>query len=138
MNTINPEEKVVISAIVAGEKKGIDIVLLDVLGLTTIADYFLICSGESERQVKALTEAIIESLQKRGVEPISIEGDKAFRWVLIDYSDLIVHVFRKEAREFYALERLWADATRIDIKKESTPPAIRRRIKRKDKMRRKG
>lgn len=127
-----------ISAIAAGEKKGSDIVLLDVLGLTTIADYFLICSGESERQVKALTEAITESLQKKGVAPVSIEGDKAFYWVLIDYSDLIVHIFRKEAREFYALEKLWADATRIDIKEELTPPSIRKQIKRKSRAEKKG
>lgn len=126
-----------ISAIAAGEKKGIDIVLLDVLGLTTIADYFLICSGESERQVKALSEAIMESLLKKGVAPVSIEGDKAFLWVLIDYSDLIVHIFRKEAREFYALEKLWADAARIDIKAESTPPVIRRQLRGKTKIEKK-
>ncbi|MEK7280265.1 MAG: ribosome silencing factor, partial [Nitrospirota bacterium] len=99
INTIDPEEKAVISAIAAGEKKGIDIVLLDVSGLTTMADYFLICSGESERQVKAITEAITESLQKKGVKPAGIEGDKTLLWVLIDYRDLIVHTFKKEARE---------------------------------------
>ncbi|MBI5747009.1 MAG: ribosome silencing factor [Nitrospirae bacterium] len=137
MNTIDPEEKAVISAIAAGEKKGIDIVLLDVSGLTTIADYFLICSGESERQVKAITEAITESLQKKGVKPSSIEGDKALLWVLIDYRDLIVHTFKKEAREFYALEKIWADAPRIDIKAESTSPAVRSQIRGRNNIKKK-
>ncbi|HLF85705.1 MAG TPA: ribosome silencing factor [Nitrospiria bacterium] len=137
INTIDTDEKAVISAIAAGEKKGIDIVLLDVSGLTTIADYFLICSGESERQVKAITEAITESLQKKGVKPAGIEGDKTLLWVLIDYRDLIVHTFKKEAREFYALEKIWADAPRIDIKAESTSPAIRKQIKGRNNIKKK-
>jgi ribosome-associated protein len=81
--------------------------------LTTIADYFLICSAESQPQVKAIMEHINATLARSGETPFSQEGEAALRWLLIDYSDLIVHVFREEVRAFYALEHLWGDAPRL-------------------------
>ena len=95
---------------IASDKKASDIVLLSVRELTTIADYFVICSGQSERQVQAVAEAILEAGESEGREPIGVEGRSAARWVLVDFGDVIAHVFTPEEREYYKLERLWGDA----------------------------
>lgn len=97
------------------EKKAKDIVIFHVARLTTIADYFLICSAESQRQVKAIMENIQSALLTAGEKPFGIEGQDSPRWILMDYSDLIIHIFDKELRTFYALERLWGDAPRVAI-----------------------
>jgi ribosome-associated protein len=81
--------------------------------LTTMADYFVICSGRSDRQVQALSDAIIEELRTDGVRPLGIEGRDAGRWVLLDFGSVIVHVFVPEEREYYGLERLWSKATPV-------------------------
>jgi ribosome-associated protein len=113
-----------ISAKVAWEKKGQEIVLLDLHGLTSLADYFLICSGESDRQVRAIAEAIDASLSESGIEPLSVEGMEASSWVLMDYSDLIIHIFRTESRTFYALDRLWGDAPRMEFPHDRPLPVL--------------
>ena len=91
----------------ASDKKAHDILLLDVRGVASFTDYFVICSGTSERQMRAIADGIDEALSERGIEPYSREGRPADGWVLLDYSDVIVHIFAPEQRAFYGLERLW-------------------------------
>jgi ribosome-associated protein len=98
---------------VASDKKGSDIVLLRTAELTTMADYFVIASGRSERQVQALSQAIIDELRDDGVRPLGVEGLAGARWVLLDYGSVIVHVFSPEEREYYGLERLWSQAAQV-------------------------
>lgn len=97
------------------EKKGQDVKVLELKELTTIADYFVICSAESDMQVKAIADNIDDSLSKAGIKVWKKEGFKALTWVLIDLSDIVVHVFRNESRLFYNLERLWGDAPMREI-----------------------
>lgn len=94
----------------ASDKKASDIVVLSVSELTTMADYFVICSGQSERQVQAVAEAILEAGEGLGRQPFGIEGLRAARWVLVDFGDVIAHVFTPDERSYYRLERLWGDA----------------------------
>jgi ribosome-associated protein len=98
----------------ASDKKAEDIVILDVGKLLVITDYFVICTGKNERQVKTIVEKIEEELKKKGVRPIGIEGQRDARWVLIDYGDAVIHVFNQEERDFYQIERLWKDAPRLE------------------------
>jgi len=98
---------------VASDKKGADIVLLRTAELTTMADYFVIASGRSERQVQALSQAIVDELRDEGVRPLGVEGQSSARWVLIDYGSVIVHVFAPSEREYYGLERLWHKAVQV-------------------------
>jgi ribosome-associated protein len=94
----------------ASDKKAADIVLLEIGGLTTLADYFVICSGASERQLGAIADGIVEGLREEGTRPIGREGGANAHWLLIDYGSVIVHVMAPPERDFYQLERLWADA----------------------------
>ena len=95
-------------------KKATDIVVLDVRGLTSIADFFIICSGSSNRQVMAIAEFIQVDLKKHGIKPLSVEGIKEGHWILLDYGHVIIHVFYEPLRSFYDLEGLWTDAKRIE------------------------
>jgi ribosome-associated protein len=88
-------------------------VILDVGSLTSLADFFVLCSAESQRQVLAITDAIDESLSSHGINPLSVEGRENALWVLMDYGDVIVHIFKREVGEFYDLERLWGDAKKV-------------------------
>lgn len=97
----------------AEDKKAADIVLLDLAGLTTLADHFVICSGGSERQLGAIADGIVESLRAEGVRPIGREGLAASHWVLLDYGSVIVHVFTPPERDFYQLERHWSEAKTV-------------------------
>ncbi len=83
---------------------------MNVRELTTIADYFVICSGQSGRQVQAVAEALLEAGEAKGRRPIGVEGLSSAQWVLVDFGDVIAHVFTPEEREYYKLERLWGDA----------------------------
>ena len=94
----------------ASDKKASDIVLLEVRGLTTLADYFVICSGQSERQLGAIADGVVEGLREAGTRPIGREGSTSAHWLLLDFGTVIVHVMAPPEREFYQLERLWADA----------------------------
>ena len=94
---------------VALDKKAQDVILLEISQVVSYADYFLICSGRSIIQVKAIVSAIEKSLKERGIRPLHIEGLPEGRWVLLDYDELIIHVFLEETRYFYNLERLWSD-----------------------------
>jgi ribosome-associated protein len=97
----------------AENKKAADIVLLDLTGLTTVADYFVICSGGSERQLDAIADGIVETLRDERLRPIGREGVSASHWILIDYGAVIVHLFTPPERDFYQLERHWGEAKTI-------------------------
>jgi ribosome-associated protein len=101
------------------KKKAIDVTILEVSDLTVIADYFVICSGESTTQVKAVASFIEEELARRRLKPLGIEGAAYSHWILLDYGDVIVHVFEKETRAYYNLEKLWMDAKVIEIDEDS-------------------
>jgi ribosome-associated protein len=104
----------VAAARAAAEKQGERIVVMDVRELIVITDYFVIASGGSERQVRTLVEEIERALRGSGVKPIRREGQTEMRWVLLDYVDIVVHVFAPEERDFYDLERLWRDAPVVE------------------------
>ena len=97
-------------------RKAFDLVVLDLRKLTSIADYFIICSGQSSRQVTAIAEFIHFTLKKQGIKPLCIEGLQEGHWVVLDYGHVIIHVFYESVREFYDLEGLWSDADRVKIK----------------------
>lgn len=94
----------------AVERRGQDVVLLDLRGLTSATDYFVLASGESDVQVKAIADRIKERLATEGARPWHVEGARQSNWVLLDYVDFVVHVFHRETRAYYELERLWGDA----------------------------
>lgn len=96
-------------------KKGMDIVGVDIHELTTIGDFFILVTGTSSPHVKALAEEVEDSLAKEGLEPRRIEGAQSATWILMDYQDVILHIFTKETRDFYNMERLWSDAPRLDL-----------------------
>jgi len=91
-------------------KKATDVVVLDLRSLSTAADFFVVGSGETDVQVRAISEAVVDGLETAGIRVNHIEGFRERRWVLIDCIDVVAHVFLKELRDFYSLERLWGDA----------------------------
>jgi len=97
----------------ASAKKALNLVVLDVAELTSIADVFIICSGRSNRQVKAIADSIVVNLKKHKIKPLSVEGTAEGHWVLLDYGHVVIHVFYEPTREFFDLEGLWVDAKRI-------------------------
>jgi ribosome-associated protein len=94
----------------AEDRKALDLKVLHLQQVSDFTDYFVICSGSNERQVQAIADAVQERLRANRVRPLHIEGYNRGQWVLLDYGDLVVHVFQEEPRRFYALERLWGDA----------------------------
>ncbi len=96
------------------DKKGQDIDILYVDGLTILADYYILCTGQSTPQLRALADAVDEALAKLGRGPKHVEGYPSASWILQDYGEIVVHIFKKDALEFYGLERLWADAPSVD------------------------
>jgi ribosome-associated protein len=94
----------------AEDRKAIDLKVLHLEKVSDFTDYFLICSGGSERQVQAIADAVEERLRGERVRPLHVEGYNRAQWVLLDFGDVVVHVFQEEPRRFYALERLWGDA----------------------------
>jgi len=97
------------------ERKAYDLVVLETTKLTSIADYFVICSGRSDTQVQAIAEAVRDHLLSLGVQPLSTEGIERGQWALLDYGDVVVHVFQVPVRAFYDLDRLWARAPRVAL-----------------------
>jgi ribosome-associated protein len=114
-NTLEIEEAVKIAAAAANDKKAQDLVILDLRELASFTEYFLICNGNNQRQVQAISNAIEEQLREAGKRPLHIEGYSNGEWILLDYGDFIVHVFADAARRFYDLERLWRDARRVEV-----------------------
>jgi ribosome-associated protein len=106
-------EIAVTAARAAAAKQATDVTILDVHGLIVITDYFVIASGETDRQVKTILEEVERAVRDLGEKPVRREGDADSRWVLLDYIDVVVHVFAQEEREYYDLERLWRDAPRL-------------------------
>jgi ribosome-associated protein len=104
-------------------KKGFDIKILDLKNISAVADYFLICSAGSDIQVKAIADEVDKVLRKNGIKCMMKEGYDSLNWVLMDYFDVVVHIFKEEAREFYNLEKLWGDAPVIEIEDPDNPPA---------------
>lgn len=118
--TITARKMARIAGEIAIKKKASDVKILDLRGLTTIADFFVICSADVDVHVKAISDAIVEGLEKNSVKAWHVEGSSALRWVLIDYVDVVVHIFDGQAREFYGLERLWGDAAVELLSEESS------------------
>ncbi|MBI5300097.1 MAG: ribosome silencing factor [Deltaproteobacteria bacterium] len=99
----------------ADDVQAVDINILDLSSLTSFADFFVICSGKSDTQVKAIADSIMGKLSKAGRKPLGVEGYDQGLWLLVDYGDVVVHIFHNEARNFYNLEKLWGDAPQIAI-----------------------
>lgn len=100
--------------------------VLDVGKLTSVADYLVLCSGGSDRQVRAIADHIDATLAQQRVHPLSIEGTSTSQWVLMDYGDVVVHIFRTDVRAHYALERLWGDARHVRLQNDLPPQAVAR------------
>lgn len=99
------------------DKKAFDIVLLDISKVASFARYFLMCSGDSSRQIQAIADEVEKKLKEYGIRPNHIEGYRHAEWILMDYLDVVVHVFSKSARAYYDLERLWRDGKRLDAQR---------------------
>lgn len=99
----------------AANRGALDLVVLDMTKLTTVCDYFIICHGRSSIHCQAISEEIQEHLEKEGIKPTHREGVKEATWILLDYLHVVVHIFDEETREFYGLERLWADAEALAV-----------------------
>ncbi len=114
-NEISSWDKTLLLTRLALEKKAYDLVVLDVHALTSIADYFILCSGRSDRQVQSIAQGLEENAADEGVKPYAVEGTQRGHWVLMDFSDVIVHVFYEPVREFYDLDALWGHAPRVAL-----------------------
>lgn len=117
---LSPTELAAIAAQAAADKLGFDIAAYNVAELVPLAEVFLICSANNERQVAAIVDAVAEELAKAGEKLTFREGRRDDQWVLLNYPDIVVHIQHKEARDFYALDRLWSDCPRIELDVELT------------------
>ena len=97
------------------DKKANNIVILDISEISEISDYFIICSGSNQNQVQAIADNVEEELGKKDIKGKKIEGFKCAEWILMDYSDFVIHIFSDEQREFYGLEKIWSDAKRVEV-----------------------
>ncbi len=111
--SIDTPERARLCAREVSQLKAGDLVVLDVRGLSSFADYFLICSGKSSRQVQGIADNLEANLADRGIKPLGIEGRSEGHWILMDYADVIIHIFYEPVRHFYDLESLWSDAVRV-------------------------
>lgn len=108
-----------VAAMAADDKKATDIVVIDLIGKTDVCDYFVVCTGNNNRQVDAIVDEVRTKVGKNcDLSPISCEGREGLRWVLVDYGSVVIHVFTPEMRDFYRLERLWGDAPRVSLELE--------------------
>jgi len=117
--TLKSIEKARLAVKAALDKKAKNVLMLELKDLSIMSDYFVICSGESTTHVRSIVDNIEKEFRLKKIKPSGIEGHKLNQWVLMDYSDVIVHVFEEETRAFYELEKLWLDAPRIDIEEEN-------------------
>ncbi len=112
---MTPIEKAKLCLTTILERKAVDPILLHVEDLTTVADYFLITGGNSTRQVQAISRHLQRTLKEKGITPYGIEGEPESRWVLLDYGEVVIHIFYQPVREFYDLEGLWVEAPEINL-----------------------
>jgi ribosome-associated protein len=112
---LSAEHKAQRAARAALDRKAIELVVLDVQGLSSVTDYFVVCSGRSTTHLASITEAIRAELKQDGVRPLHAEGAPESGWVLLDYGDVLMHVFLEDTRAYYALERLWGDAPSLPV-----------------------
>jgi ribosome-associated protein len=112
---MDAEATVRVAARAAQDKRATDIAVLNLQGLTTIADFFLVCSARSTTQAETISEAVRQALRADGVRPRHAEGSAESGWILLDYGDVVIHVFLEETRGFYALDRLWGDAPLLSV-----------------------
>lgn len=115
---MNDNELLITAVKAADDKKAEDIVALNMKGISLVADYFIICHGNSDRQVQAIASEIKEKVQEKGFIVKRMEGYEEARWILVDIGDVVVHVFHRDERTYYNLERLWGDATAVDLQGE--------------------
>ena len=115
MSRLTAEGKVQLAGRAARDKKAVDLRVLDVRAVSSVADYFLICSGRSTTHLQTIAEAIRTDLKADGVRPLHAEGLAGSGWVLLDYGDVLMHVFLEDTRAYYALERLWGDAPAVEL-----------------------
>jgi len=99
----------------ADDKKAHDLVVLDISEIASFASYFLLCTGDSSRQIQTIADEVEQRLRTFGIRPSHVEGYRNAEWILMDYMDLVVHIFSKNARAYYDLERLWRDAKKLDV-----------------------
>jgi ribosome-associated protein len=102
----------------AWEKKALDLTVLDLRGIASFTDYFVIATGTNKRQVQAISDEVVEQLKRNGTRAARVEGYQTAEWILVDYGDFVVHVFDDKARRFYDLERLWRESRRVDVSAE--------------------
>lgn len=115
MTQVDERAKALLCVRFALEKKAYDLVLMEVGALSSLADYFLVCTGRSDTQVQAIAQGVADNLGRLDLRPLSIEGLTGGQWVVMDYGDVIVHIFYEPVREFYDLERLWVRAPRVKL-----------------------
>jgi ribosome-associated protein len=120
------DERICTALQAAAEKKALNPTVLDLRDIATFTDYFIITSGANVRQVQAIADEVVERLKRQGTRAARLEGYQRAEWVLLDYGDLVVHVFEESARRFYDLERLWRDAPRVDLSPELIDEALKR------------
>jgi len=115
VSLLNPREYAVLAAEAAAEKKAADVVILDVAATLVITEYFVLATGNTDRQVRSIAEDVEVALKAAGRPAIGREGVREGKWILLDFADVVVHVFQPDEREFYRLEKLWSDAPRVEL-----------------------
>jgi len=110
-------------------KKGYDVKLLELINISSLADYFIVCSADSDRQVKAIADEVEDKLRENGIKCIHREGYESLTWIILDYFDVMIHIFKAEARTFYNLEKLWGDAPMIEVKDEEPEVKPKKTVK---------
>jgi ribosome-associated protein len=120
VKAIDSRKRVLLCINAALEKKAKNLAAMNVKEISAFTDYFVICSGGLDRQVQAIASAIRENMKKKGFLPLGVEGEKHGQWVLMDYGDVVVHIFYEPVREFYEIERLWSDAPRMEVDENAT------------------
>ncbi len=109
-------EKARIGFNAALNKKARDISIVDIRGVSSATDFFMICSGGSARQVRSIADEVVDKFREQGLRPMGIEGYEVAKWILLDFCDIVVHVFHEETRKYYEIERLWEGAPIMDLK----------------------